>query len=105
MELLWAGDVSQLPAHQQLTALNLSAAAGNVAGASQMAGASALSMPRPELRAYAPEAERDEDEQPMICMICEDKATGLHYGIITCEGCKGFFQTDCTEPTSLHVCR
>ena len=34
----------------------------------------------------------DEDEQPMICMICEDKATGLHYGIITCEGCKGFFK-------------
>lgn len=28
----------------------------------------------------------------MICMICEDKATGLHYGIITCEGCKGFFK-------------
>ncbi|XP_049698459.1 hormone receptor 4 isoform X1 [Helicoverpa armigera] len=92
MELLWAGDVSQLPAHQQLTALNLSAAAGSVAGASQVAGASALALPRPELRAYAPEAERDEDEQPMICMICEDKATGLHYGIITCEGCKGFFK-------------
>ncbi|CAN7937018.1 unnamed protein product [Ixodes hexagonus] len=34
----------------------------------------------------------DEDEQPMVCMICEDKATGLHYGIITCEGCKGFFK-------------
>ena len=32
------------------------------------------------------------DSQPMICMICEDKATGLHYGIITCEGCKGFFK-------------
>ncbi|CAH0699231.1 unnamed protein product [Spodoptera exigua] len=92
MELLWAGDVSQLPAHQQLTALNLSAAAGSVAGASQVPGASALALPRPELRAYAPEAERDEDEQPMICMICEDKATGLHYGIITCEGCKGFFK-------------
>lgn len=28
----------------------------------------------------------------MICMICEDRATGLHYGIITCEGCKGFFK-------------
>ncbi|KAG8184783.1 hypothetical protein JTE90_011569 [Oedothorax gibbosus] len=35
----------------------------------------------------------DEDQpQPMVCMICEDKATGLHYGIITCEGCKGFFK-------------
>ncbi|GFY78978.1 hormone receptor 4 [Trichonephila inaurata madagascariensis] len=33
-----------------------------------------------------------EDNQPMVCMICEDKATGLHYGIITCEGCKGFFK-------------
>jgi hypothetical protein len=33
----------------------------------------------------------DEEEQ-LICMICEDKATGLHYGIITCEGCKGFFK-------------
>lgn len=28
----------------------------------------------------------EEDDQPMVCMICEDKATGLHYGIITCEG-------------------
>ena len=30
--------------------------------------------------------EEDEEEPPMVCMICEDKATGLHYGIITCEG-------------------
>jgi nuclear receptor subfamily 6 group A len=30
--------------------------------------------------------DQEEEEQPMICMICEDKATGLHYGIITCEG-------------------
>lgn len=27
-----------------------------------------------------------------LCAICNDKATGLHYGIITCEGCKGFFK-------------
>jgi nuclear receptor subfamily 6 group A len=30
--------------------------------------------------------EEDDEDTPMICMICEDKATGLHYGIITCEG-------------------
>ncbi|KAI1305260.1 Hormone receptor 4 [Halotydeus destructor] len=33
-----------------------------------------------------------QSQQSMICMICEDRATGLHYGIITCEGCKGFFK-------------
>ena len=32
------------------------------------------------------EHDDDDDDTPMICMICEDKATGLHYGIITCEG-------------------
>ncbi|KAL3871784.1 hypothetical protein ACJMK2_039761 [Sinanodonta woodiana] len=30
--------------------------------------------------------------EPLVCAICNDKATGLHYGIITCEGCKGFFK-------------
>ncbi|XP_013785695.2 hormone receptor 4-like [Limulus polyphemus] len=39
-----------------------------------------------------PGGEEEERDQPMVCMICEDKATGLHYGIITCEGCKGFFK-------------
>lgn len=27
-----------------------------------------------------------DDKYPMVCGICNDKATGLHYGIITCEG-------------------
>ncbi|XP_046543922.1 nuclear hormone receptor family member nhr-8-like [Haliotis rubra] len=26
------------------------------------------------------------------CRICNDRATGVHYGLATCEGCKGFFK-------------
>ena len=26
------------------------------------------------------------------CKICEEKASGYHYGILSCEGCKGFFR-------------
>lgn len=68
MERLWAGDLSQLPASHQ--ALNLSWP------------------PAPWLRNGEParQEEAEDEDQPMVCMICEDKATGLHYGIITCEG-------------------
>ncbi|KAL1132017.1 hypothetical protein AAG570_011627, partial [Ranatra chinensis] len=85
MERLWAGDLSQLPPSQQLTALNLTAAAWPPQPPPAL-------VPKQHHQDKLHEEANDEEEQPMICMICEDKATGLHYGIITCEGCKGFFK-------------
>jgi len=27
-----------------------------------------------------------------ICKVCDGKATGFHFGVMSCEGCKGFFR-------------
>lgn len=32
-----------------------------------------------------------------LCMICSDRASGFHYGVLACEGCKGFFKRVCKE--------
>lgn len=76
MERLWAGDLSQLPSTHQ--ALNLTASGWPAPPSWLKNGDMQTKVPPPE--------DAEDEDQPMICMICEDKATGLHYGIITCEG-------------------
>ncbi|KAI8518545.1 steroid hormone receptor [Branchiostoma belcheri] len=32
-----------------------------------------------------------------LCVVCRDQASGLHYGAMACEGCKGFFKRTVSE--------
>ncbi|CAF0868497.1 unnamed protein product [Brachionus calyciflorus] len=38
------------------------------------------------------------------CKVCSDKATGIHYGTSSCEGCKGFFKRSILKHKK-YVCR
>ena len=40
-----------------------------------------------------------------FCAVCEESASGYHYGAYTCEGCKSFFKRTVQKNlTSKYVC-
>ncbi|XP_043222644.1 hepatocyte nuclear factor 4-gamma-like isoform X2 [Amphibalanus amphitrite] len=46
------------------------------------------------------------DTSPLnqLCAICNDKATGKHYNVISCDGCKGFFRRS-VRKNQKYACR
>lgn len=40
----------------------------------------------------------------ILCQVCGDKASGFHYGVHSCEGCKGFFRRSIQQKIQYRPC-
>lgn len=50
-----------------------------------------------------PNIEFDGNDQ-VLCRVCGDKASGFHYGVHSCEGCKGFFRRSIQQKIQYRPC-
>ncbi|KAM4651225.1 oxysterols receptor LXR-beta-like [Discoglossus pictus] len=59
--------------------------------------------------AEEPERKRKKGPAPKmlgneVCSVCGDKASGFHYNVLSCEGCKGFFRRSVIK-TAKYTCK
>ncbi|CAD6184445.1 unnamed protein product [Caenorhabditis auriculariae] len=40
----------------------------------------------------------------LMCQVCSDRASGFHYGVFACEGCKGFFRRSIQQKIQYRAC-
>ncbi|TKR92545.1 hypothetical protein L596_007177 [Steinernema carpocapsae] len=46
----------------------------------------------------------DSPKTALLCQICSDRASGFHYGVFACEGCKGFFRRSIQQKIQYRQC-
>ncbi|XP_019874173.1 ecdysone-inducible protein E75 isoform X3 [Aethina tumida] len=51
-----------------------------------------------------PELNLEFDGTTVLCRVCGDKASGFHYGVHSCEGCKGFFRRSIQQKIQYRPC-
>lgn len=59
---------------------------------------------KPTAQQQPPPQSIEFDGSAILCQVCGDKASGFHYGVHSCEGCKGFFRRSIQQKIQYRPC-